>query len=127
MHALKRKRMGYLASVLAVLFLGRWATASAQTLAEIAEKEKARRQELEEQRSELETPARTPATEAPSEETKPAPAPLAAEVTQEVPSDVGSPSQEFFLRGSYYADSFPTTYGDGVSSIQLSNRMTREL
>jgi len=127
MHALKRKRMGYLASVLAVLFLGRWATASAQTLAEIAEKEKARRQELEEQRSELETPARTPATEAPSEETKPAPAPLAAEATQEVPSDVVSPSQEFFLHGSYYADWFRTTYGNGVSSSQLSNRLKLEL
>ena len=51
MEVKKRKGTRYLTAFLAVLFLGGWASASAQSLVELARKERLRRQRLSEQRS----------------------------------------------------------------------------
>ena len=145
MDAQGMKRTRYLASVLAVLLLGCWTSASAQTLAEIAEKERARRQELQEQgiQSVVSIPSRK--SEVPREDEEDAVEPEADPIPDErpsgspispaiqeagelpfVPSVAASSGKEFFLRGSYYADWFRTSYGDGVSSSQLSNRVKLE-
>jgi hypothetical protein len=145
---------GYLISALAVLLLlGCWSSASAQTLAEIAEKEKARRQTLQEQESQSEAAAPGGSAEASApggnveapadrpvepeadplpEESDPGPEITPALQEEVEPPSVVSGSQaapsgaELFLRGSYSLDWFRTSYGDGLSSGQLSNRLKLE-
>jgi len=170
------RRRGVTSAILAgIVLVGFQSIASAQSLAEIAEKEKARRQALEENKRTSEAAAQTgeidspeeaveaqplpvePApveaeppreeTEPPSVETEPAPVATEpprvetepeAEITPaiqgeveppsgaSVPSPPAVPGNELYLRGSYSADWFRTSYGDGLSSSQLSNRLKLE-
>jgi len=162
-------RKGLLATLPAFLLLGYWSSAFGQSLVEIAEKEKARRQALQEQESqsqpsesdrETETPVVQSAQEEPAQElvepdadplparSEPVPVvtPSIREPAQEQegaqeqepaqeqdeiepPQFVSRsqiPSDELFLRGSYSADWFRTSYGEGLSSSQLSNRLKLE-
>jgi len=140
-------RKGLLASLSAFLILGSWSGISAQTLAEIAEKEKARRQALEEQESQSGTTVPAGERESPAEdEVEPEADPLpeetdpGPEITPAVQEETAAPaaisdpqapqapasSGELFLRASYSLDWFRTSYGDGLSSSQLSNRLKLE-
>ena len=152
----RMRRIPFLATLPAFLLLGHWSSASAQSLVEIAEREKARRQALQEEQGQsqpsesdrqTETPVVQSAEEIPAEEpvepdadplpNESDPAPEIAPTLQErdevePPSFVSSPQNptpsgaELFLRGSYSADWFRTSYGDGLSSSQLSNRLKME-